>query len=64
MRRILRTPRPTKSRATRLISSKVRMSSFGRNRYRSPKISAGMQKVHLKLHRSVTEMRRSRSGLP
>ena len=49
---------------SRAISSNVSSSSRGRNSYRSPYISAGMQYGQRKLHLSVTEIRRSRKGRP
>src|SRR5438552_9284933 len=52
------------TRTTRTISSYVRIWSRGRNAYSLPKTSAGMQYGQRKLQRSVTEMRRSRSGRP
>ena len=60
--RIFSTPWPMKMRASRVISSKVRMSRAGKNWKSRPKTSFGMQYVQRKLQRSVTEMRRSRSG--
>ena len=52
--------RSTKTRAMRAVSSKVRISS--RASHSMP--SSGMQYVHRKLQRSVTEMRRSRWTRP
>ena len=52
--------RSTKIRAMRSISSKVRTSE--RSSHTNP--SAGMQYVQRKLHRSVTEMRTSRTVRP
>ena len=62
--RALDTPNSENSRVSRVISSNVSISPRGRNSYASPKISAGMQYGQRKLHRSVTEMRRSRMDLP
>ena len=56
------TPSDTKARATRSISSNESTCSRGRNAKSLPKTSLGMQYVHRKLQRSVTEIRRSRSG--
>ena len=56
----LRTPSRTKIPSTRVSSSNVRISCFGS--HASP--SAGMQYVQRKLHRSVTEMRRSSAIRP
>src|SRR5207253_3546996 len=55
-----RTPSETNTRASRAISSNRRISSRGS--HWSP--SAGMQYVQRKLHRSVTEIRRSSATLP
>src|SRR2546428_2714184 len=62
--RIFCTPRPTKIRTRRSISSKVRISARGRNWKSLPKISFGMQYTQRKLQRSVTLTRRSWSGRP
>ena len=55
-----RTPSPTKIPRSRVSSSKV--SSSDRGSQASP--SAGMQYVHRKLQRSVTEIRRSSATRP
>ena len=54
----------TKIRVTRAISSNVSSAEDGRNWKSRPNTSLGMQYVHRKLHRSVTEIRKSCSGLP
>ena len=64
VRRILRTPSSTNSRAMRVISSKLSSEPCERNSWSLPKTSRGMQYEHRKLQRSVTEMRRSCSGRP
>src|SRR5688572_10943964 len=51
-----------KIRARRVISSKLKSAAEGRKVKSGPKISLGMQYTHRKLQRSVTEIRRSRSG--
>jgi len=56
----LRTPSLTKIPSIRVSSSKLRISCFGSQA--SP--SAGMQYEHRKLHRSVTEIRRSLATRP
>ena len=58
------TPKEMKIPAILSISSKVIMPSLGMNGKSFPNISFGMQYVHLKLHLSVTEILRSRIGLP
>ena len=58
--RICRTPSPTNTPTTRSSSSSVSISGFGSQG--SP--SAGMQYVHRRLQRSVTETRRSRATRP
>src|SRR4029450_8175308 len=58
------TPREAAAPTTRVISSNVRISARGRKAWSRPKISLGMQYGQGKLHRSVTETRRSRSGRP
>src|SRR5947207_4843767 len=55
-----RTPRPRKIPASRTISSNRRISALGSH----CRPSAGMQYVHRKLQRSVTEMRRSSATRP
>ena len=60
--RILFTPKPTRILVRRVISSKLNISSLGRNWYLSQNISEGMQYGHRKLHRSVTEIRMSCKG--
>src|SRR5262249_27103014 len=55
-----RTPRRTNSASSRVSSSNVSSSSLG-SHWRP---SAGMQYVHRKLHRSVTEIRRSSAIRP
>ena len=62
VRRSLRTPAAAKSRASRAISSNVSSCERRRNSKSRPKTSFGMQYTQRKLQRSVTEMRRSRSG--
>src|ERR1019366_974493 len=64
VRRNLATPSRTNSCARRAISSKVNNSARSRKAKSRPKTSFGMQYVQRKLHRSVTEIRRSRSGRP
>src|SRR5699024_7737322 len=58
------TPSSAYIRAIRSSSSNDRSSSLFMNSKSSPKTSFGMQYLHLKLHRSVTDMRRSLIGLP
>ena len=58
--RTLRTPTNANTSTKRLSSSNVRMSPRGSQVYSS----SGMQYRHRRLHRSVTDRRRSRSGRP
>src|SRR5581483_3698459 len=62
--RSLRTPSFTKRRDRRTISSKESRSWEPRNLYRSWYFSRGMQYGQRKLHRSMTDIRRSRIGRP
>src|SRR3954453_3735477 len=57
-------PSFAKSCARRAISSNVSNSARSRKAKSRPKTSFGMQYVQRKLQRSVTEIRRSRSGRP
>ena len=50
--------------ASLVISSNVRISPLGKNAYCGPNISAGIQYLQRKLQRSVTEILKSRIGLP
>ena len=62
VRRSLRTPRSANTVASRVISSNVSSCERRRNSNRGPNTSFGMQYTQRKSQRSVTEMRRSRSG--
>src|SRR5579872_421394 len=62
--RIFSTPWATNRPVRRTISSKLSSSARGRKAKSRPNTSFGMQYVHRKLQRSVTEIRISRNGRP
>src|SRR5699024_5128373 len=64
VKRIFWTPKLANFSAKRVISSKLNSSLLGKKTLSSPKTSLGIQYVHLKLHVSVTEIRKSLKGLP